>query len=868
MQTPQVKYRSDYKAPDYTITHIDLDFDLFESKANVIAKSHFKQLSAKVNSLELSGEGITLKRLEINGQAWEHYTENDSKLVLTNLPIEFELLVETQFDPSANTLLEGLYFCDNAYCTQCEAEGFRHITYYLDRPDVLATFTTTIRADKKRFPYLLSNGNKIDSGNLENDRHWIKWKDPHAKPCYLFALVAGDFDLLQDSFVTKSGREVALEIYVEKGNKLRAVHAMDSLKLAMKWDETRFDLEYDLDVYMIFAVNFFNMGAMENKGLNVFNSKYVLANAETATDTDYYGIESVIGHEYFHNWTGNRVTCRDWFQLSLKEGLTVFRDQEFSSDVGSRSVNRINNVRLIRGPQFAEDCGPMAHPVRPEKVMEMNNFYTLTVYRKGSEVIRMIHTLLGEINFQKGMKLYIQRHDGGAATCEDFVVAMEDASGVDLEQFRLWYSQSGTPELTVTSHYDEQDSIYTLTVNQLTPATRDQQEKQPLLIPFNIELYDQEGQIIELQRNGKSIDNILHVKEAQQTFVFDKVAKKPVISMLRDFSAPVKLHYDYSDQELTFLMKYATNDFSRWDAGQILLAKYIKQNVKNVQEQMPFVLPQVVVDAFHSELINDRLDFALRAEMLKLPSENEIAGWFPLIDVEAIHQVHRDIKKCFAQAFEPDLTRLYEQLKQDDYHIDEQAMGKRQLRNKCLSYLALTEKGSELILAHFNQSNNMTDTIAALTLANNGKATVREALMQQFSEKWQHDGLVMDKWFELQGTHNSDDALENVKAQMSHPSFSLKNPNRIRALIGSFSSNNPLRFHAIDGAGYQFLSEIVMSLNETNPQIASKLIDPLLKFNRFAEPRKHLMREQLEMLAKLPTLTVDLYEKITNALES
>lgn len=623
-------------------------------------------------------------------------------------------MIETEINPEANSSLEGLYLSDGAYCTQCEAEGFRRITYYLDRPDVLAKFTTKITADKASFPFLLSNGNKIGEGELENGRHWVQWEDPYAKPSYLFALVAGDFDLLEDTFTTKSGREVALQIFVDKGNLNRAPHAMTSLKNSMKWDEERFGLEYDLDIYMIVAVDFFNMGAMENKGLNVFNSKFVLANSDTATDTDYLGIEAVIGHEYFHNWTGNRVTCRDWFQLSLKEGLTVFRDQEFSSDLGSRAVNRINNVRIMRGPQFAEDCSPMAHPIRPEKVIEMNNFYTLTVYEKGSEVIRMMHTLLGEANFQKGMKLYFERHDGTAATCEDFVKAMEDASGIDLGQFRLWYSQSGTPVLDVTTAYDSSAKTFAMTVKQHTPATADQKEKQPLLIPFDIELYAQDGSVIELQRNGQKVDNVLHVTDAEQTFVFEGVNEAPKVSMLREFSAPVKLNYDYSDEELAFLMVHARNEFARWDAGQMLLAKHIKANVARVQSGESVEIPADVIDAFRGVLLNKELDVALIAEVMTLPSENEIGGWFDVVDVDAINLVRDAFKSAFAKELEDELSAVYHTLAQDEYSIDHAAIGKRTLRNVCLGYLALNGQGDELVNAHYAGSKNMTDTAAAL----------------------------------------------------------------------------------------------------------------------------------------------------------
>jgi len=866
-QQPTAKYRDDYRAPDFTITDINLEFDLDPNKTLVTAVSQVKRLNERATDLVLDGDDLTLVRLDINGDTWTAYSEEAGKLIIRDVPAAFTLTIQTQLDPENNSALEGLYISGGAYCTQCEAEGFRRITYYLDRPDVLARFTTKVIANKAAYPYLLSNGNKMAAGDLDDGRHWVEWHDPHAKPSYLFALVGGDFDVLRDTFETRSGRNVALEIFVDKGNLDRADHAMVSLKNAMKWDEERFDLEYDLDIYMIVAVDFFNMGAMENKGLNIFNSKYVLANAETATDTDYLGIEAVIGHEYFHNWTGNRVTCRDWFQLSLKEGLTVFRDQEFSSDLGSRSVNRISNARIVRGPQFAEDASPMSHPIRPEKVIEMNNFYTLTVYEKGSEVIRMMHTILGESAFQKGMKLYFERHDGTASTCDDFVQAMEEASGIDLTQFRLWYSQSGTPVLTVSSTYDAATKQLALHVAQHTPATADQQEKQPLYIPLDIEMYRQDGSVIELQRHGESVSNVLAVTQAEQTYLFDHVDEQPVLSLLREFSAPVKLEYDYQDDELAFLLQHARNDFARWDAGQSLLAKHIKANVARVQDDQAIDVPLSVVDAFRGVLLSDNTDPALIAEVLNLPSETEVAGWFETVDVDAIHQVMAAFKQQFADHMVDELAAVYRQYAQTDYQITHKAMGERALRNACLSYLAHTENGNGYVEQHYQEAHNMTDTMAALSAANSAQLPCREPLMKGFSDQWQHDGLVMDKWFMLQGANPADNALEQVKAQMSHPAFTLKNPNRIRSLIGAFCNRNPARFHAKDGAGYRFLKEILVTLNQSNPQVASRLIDPLLKLAYYDSARQQQMRNVLQELADMDNLANDLYEKVEKTLE-
>lgn len=867
-QQPQAKYRHDYRAPDYTITDIDLTFDLDATKTLVTAISQITRQGAANSPLRLDGEDLTLVSISVNGAAWEDYRQEDGALIIESLPEAFTLTIANEISPATNTALEGLYLSGDALCTQCEAEGFRHITWYLDRPDVLARFTTKIIADKSKYPFLLSNGNRIAEGELENGRHWVQWQDPFPKPSYLFALVAGDFDVLRDTFKTRSGRDVALELFVDRGNLDRAGWAMTSLKASMKWDETRFGLEYDLDIYMIVAVDFFNMGAMENKGLNVFNSKYVLARAETATDKDYLDIEAVIGHEYFHNWTGNRVTCRDWFQLSLKEGLTVFRDQEFSSDLGSRAVNRIQNVRTMRAAQFAEDASPMAHPIRPDKVIEMNNFYTLTVYEKGSEVIRMLHTLLGEENFQKGMLLYFERHDGSAATCDDFVQAMEDASNVDLSHFRRWYSQAGTPVVTVRDDYDPEKELYTLTISQHTPPTAEQQEKHPLHIPFDIELYDNEGKVIPLQKNGHPIHHVLNVTQAEQTFVFDNVYFQPVPSLLREFSAPVKLEYKWSDQQLTFLMRHARNDFSRWDAAQSLLATYIKLNVNRSQQGQPLSLPLHVADAFRAILLDEKIDPALAAEILTLPSQNEIAELFQKIDPQAIAAVHEALTRTLANELADEFLAVYNANKLDAYRVEHADIGKRALRNTCLRYLAFGEKqlAEQLVRNQFESADNMTDSIAALSASVAAQLPCRAELLAAFDEKWHQDGLVMDKWFVLQATSPAADTLSKVRELLNHRSFSMGNPNRVRSLIGAFASANPSAFHALDGSGYQFMVEMLSELNHRNPQVASRLIEPLIRLKRYDEKRQGMMRAALEQLKGLENLSGDLFEKISKAL--
>ncbi|WP_029592409.1 aminopeptidase N [Franconibacter pulveris] len=867
-QQPQAKYRHDYRAPDYFISDIDLTFELDAAQTVVTAVSQISRNAADAPPLRLDGEDLTLVSLHINDAPWQDYRLEEGALVLENLPERFTLKIVNTISPATNTALEGLYQSGEALCTQCEAEGFRHITWYLDRPDVLARFTTKIIADKTKYPFLLSNGNRVGQGELEGGRHWTQWQDPFPKPCYLFALVAGDFDVLRDTFTTRSGREVALELFVDRGNLDRASWAMTSLKNSMKWDEQRFGLEYDLDIYMIVAVDFFNMGAMENKGLNVFNSKFVLARAETATDKDYLNIERVIGHEYFHNWTGNRVTCRDWFQLSLKEGLTVFRDQEFSSDLGSRAVNRISNVRTMRGLQFAEDASPMAHPIRPDMVIEMNNFYTLTVYEKGSEVIRMMHTLLGEENFQKGMQLYFERHDGSAATCDDFVQAMEDASNVDLSHFRRWYSQSGTPVVTAQDDYDPQAEQYTLKLTQHTPPTPDQQEKLPLHIPFDIELYDHEGKVIALQREGHPVSNVLNLTQSEQTFVFDNVPCQPVPSLLREFSAPVKLEYKWSDQQLTFLMRHARNDFSRWDAAQSLLATYIKLNVARFQQQQPLSLPLHVADAFRAILLDDTIDPALAAEILTLPSQNEMAELFQTIDPQAIAAVHQALTRTLATELADEFLAVYNATKLEGYRVDHADIGKRALRNICLHYLAFgdVQLADKLVSQQYHSADNMTDALAALAAAVGAQLPCRDALLAEYDEKWHQDGLVMDKWFILQATSPAQNALQKVRELLNHRSFSLSNPNRVRSLIGAFAGSNPAAFHAEDGSGYQFMVEMLTELNSRNPQVASRLIEPLIRLKRYDASRQALMRAALETLRALPNLSGDLYEKISKAL--
>lgn len=870
-QQPNAKYRLDYTPSEFSITDIDLDFNLAPHKTEVTAISQVTKQIDTARTLVLNGEGLYLRAIKINDRTWTDYELTKKALLLHNVPSSFKLTIVNEICPESNTLLTGLYVSGKTLCSQCEAEGFRRITYYLDRPDILAKFTVKLTADKKSYPNLLSNGNRVAQGELENGRHWVKWHDPFPKPCYLFAIVAGDFDVLKDKFVTCSGRSIDLEMYVNKGNQHLVTWAMRCLKNAMRWDETRFGLEYDLDIFMLVAVDFFNMGAMENKGLNIFNAKFVLADPETATDADYLSIESVVGHEYFHNWTGNRVTCRDWFQLSLKEGLTVFRDQEFSSDQGSRPVTRIERVRVIRGPQFMQDASPMSHPIRPDKVIEINNFYTATVYQKGAEVIRMMHTLLGEKRFQAGMRRYFEKHDGTAATCDDFVNAMEHASGIDLTQFKRWYSQSGTPVVRISDDYDARTKRYTLKIRQMTPPTADQKEKSPLHFPLDIELYNNQGEVIALQQDGTKKSSILSITKSEQIEVFDNIPHKPVISLLREFSAPVKLHYDYQQYELIFLLQHATNDFSRYDAVQRLYSQYLLENIAGYGTyKQKISLSSSLIAALRSVLLSDVLDPALVSLLLMPLSENELANQLTIINPDAIHAVRVDLLEALARSLSDEWFMVYETHETPEYRITHDDIGRRALKNTALGYIARShkrEKANQLVSDQYRQADNMTDRFAALAAAVDAQLPCADALLTDFDNNWFKNQLVMDKWFKLQAARPHEDVLTKVKALLSHRSFDINNPNRVNALIGSFINNNPVAFHAKNGQGYQFLVEILTPLNQKNPQLAAKMIDPLLSYKRYDVARQEKMKTALEKLLSFDNLANDLYEKIHIALK-
>lgn len=860
LQKPQAQYLKDYTAPNFTIEHTDLTFDLHSHATTVTALLSLKRIGNSDEALKLDGVDLNLISLSIDDKEITQYEIIDQQLVIHALPNECVLRIVTQTSPQTNTSLEGLYLSGGAYCTQCEAQGFRKITYYLDRPDVLSTFDVTIYADKM-YTHLLSNGNQIASGETSQGRHFAKWQDPFKKPSYLFALVAGDFDVLNDEYVTCSGKAVKLSLFVDKGNLSKTAHAMTSLKKAMQWDESRFHLEYDLDIYMIVAVDFFNMGAMENKGLNIFNSKCVLANQETATDKDFHTIESIVGHEYFHNWTGNRVTCRDWFQLSLKEGLTVFRDQEFSSDLGSRALNRIDAVKVMRTHQFNEDAGPMAHPIRPEKVIEMNNFYTVTVYDKGAEVIRMMHTLLGEENFQKGMTLYFQRHDGQAVTCDDFVAAMSDASKVDLSQFKRWYSQCGTPRLNVSKAYDESAQTFTLIIEQFAPLN--QPNNKMLHIPFAIELLDQQGQSITLQYQGKKVDSVLNVTEAKQTFHFDNIEHSPIAVLLEDFSAPCILNQQITEADLLHIMRFARSDFSRWDAQQQLFINALKANVISASHAP---LSEAVIDALKGLISQREGDLALIAELLKLPSFDTLAAEFDVIPVDDITTNIEQFEQQIATQLHDVFLNCYLAIT-DDGSVNAQAVAIRALQQLCLHYLAKTNSAQAAsLIEQAAISTNMTNVLGALSSVVKASHPLSNQLLDHFDSQWRHDVLVMDKWFALQAMNSADGAVDNIKALFEHPCFDFANPNRVRALIGSFSHFNVEQFHRIDGKGYALLGDLLIKLNTLNPQNASRMITPFMSWQRYDNTRATAMKAQLQRLADLTDLSDDLFEKVDKAL--
>ncbi len=890
-------YLKDYQYPVYIINRTELSFELEmtvpvgnDFATVTIVKSRLEILrnhkaDSRDETLTLNGQGLEPKSILLNGQPLSEldFEYTDDHLTIPDVPYSFILEIETWIKPEENKALEGLYQSSGNFCTQCEAEGFRRITYYLDQPDVMSTFTTAIIADKEKYPVLLSNGNLVEQGELPEGRHYAIWHDPFKKPCYLFALVAGDLLKIEDSYTTISGRNIVLQIFVEKQNAHKCDHAMNSLKNAMMWDEEVFGLEYDLDIYMIVAVEDFNMGAMENKGLNVFNAKYVLADPQSATDNDYEGIEGVIGHEYFHNWTGNRVTCRDWFQLSLKEGLTVFRDQEFTSDMQSRAVKRIADVRILRAHQFAEDASPMAHPIRPAQYMEINNFYTVTVYNKGAEVIRMIHTVLGEENFQKGMALYFERHDGQAVTTEDFVSAMSDASQINLDQFSSWYNQAGTPRVKVKTSYIEEEKKFIIELEQfcnITPYeklnTPHKKVKDPFYIPIKMGLLAQEG-----HKKGEAIlEDMIFLSEEQQKFEFSDIEEQPVLSLLRDFSAPVIVEYnsdrseDVIADERAFLMAYDSDPFNRWEAGQQLAGQLILNAIaqKNSEQIRNIEFNESILDKFIDaceQIISDTsLDNALKTQALILPSESYLLEQLDIADVDAVFAARKQLKRIMADRLRTQFTAIYEHLTStEDYQFNAEEAGKRSLRNLALSFLMASEDAAAVKLGyeHFQSANNMTDSIAALAQLAHIQSDETQQALDAFEQRWSDDALVMDKWFIVQAASQHDSVLKQVKKLMAHQCFDLKNPNKVRSLIGMFAGMNLKAFHNSNGQGYQFVMDQILALDKFNPQIASRLVKIFSRWRRYDETRQKLMKAELER-ASNETLSPDVFEIVSKSL--
>jgi aminopeptidase N len=875
----QTHYLEDYRVPDFLCDALFLHFDLQEDHTTVHSVMHLRRNEAAKNpqaALVLNGEAMELQTLLLNGSpiAADHYQVDKESLTVSQLPESFILETIVLIKPHENLALSGLYKSRNNYCTQCESHGFRRITYFMDRPDVMTKFTVTISADKAKYPLLLSNGNLIEDKDWGDGRHWVKWEDPSLKPSYLFALVAGDFDLLQDHFITQSGRKVDLRVFVEKGNLDQADYSMASLKNAMRWDEQTFKCEYDLDIYMIVAVSDFNMGAMENKGLNIFNDKYILAKPETATDEDYVLIESVIGHEYFHNWSGNRVTVRDWFQITLKEGLTIFRDQSFTTDHTLGDVKRIQDVNVIRNAQFVQDAGPMAHSIRPHAYIEINNFYTVTVYNKGSEVIRMQQTLLGKEKFRQAMETYFHRFDGMAVTTEDFVGVMAEVGQIDLTQFKRWYEQAGTPTLSFSDTYDGASQTYTLRVNQATPPTPGQSEKLPFHIPILLGLLDSSGQDMPLQLAGEvnalGTQRVLNLKEVDQSFVFVNLKQKPVPSLMRNFSAPVKINYPYTEAEFIFLMTHDSDGFNRWDACQQYFIRTILALIDDYQKAKTLSLSTIFIDAVAAVLRDASLDNLLKAEMLTLPGISYLIECLAIADIEAIHQVREFIKKQLATNLFVDWQTCYAKNQlPGTYEFSHAAMGHRRMSNLALQYLLLdTDRGqSSLAVQQYETANNLTDRLGALEALNAIEGDERKQVLAAFYDRYQGQHLVIDKWFRLQAMAPLSSTLQQVENLLKHPAFDMKNPNKLRALVGSFASLNPLCFHAADGKGYEFLANTVMEIDKFNPQVAARLIEPLIRWRKFDIKRQSLMKACLEAVANHPSLSKDVGEIVLKSLK-
>lgn len=881
---PGTIYLKDYQPPAYWIDQTELDFELYEDHSLITSRLHMhrnEELGGKAE-LKLHGQALELLEVAIDGRALtrQEFTVSPGALMIPSVPEKFVLHCKTRIHPQDNTSLEGLYKSRTMFCTQCEAEGFRKITYYLDRPDVMSVFTVRIDAELARYPVLLSNGNQIEAAaDSHGDRHSVTWHDPFPKPAYLFALVAGELSYIEDQFQTCSGRDVCLRVYTEEKDIDKCDHAMQSLKRSMRWDEERFGREYDLELFNIVAVDDFNMGAMENKSLNIFNTSCILATPETTTDAGFEKIDAIVAHEYFHNWSGNRVTCRDWFQLSLKEGFTVFRDAEYTSDMGSRTVKRVEDVTYLRTAQFAEDGGPMAHPIRPDSFIEISNFYTVTVYEKGAEVVRMIHTLLGAENFRKGSDLYFERHDGQAVTCEDFVKAMEDASGADLGQFRNWYSQAGTPLLRVRDEYNVASEAYTLHIEQTCPPTPGQATKLPFVIPLAMGLLGDAGnlplKLKDAPSDMETADNthcVLMVDKPEQSFVFEGVKERPVPSLLRSFSAPVRLDYDFSADDLYALMSRDGDGFVRWDASAQLAVRAIHEIEQQLQNGEDLSIEPLLPQACGNLLSDESLDPAMVADMLAMPSENylaELASKAGGADVDRIYAARNAVRNAIAIAQDELLLHTYHRLETDRaYAADAAQIGARSLRNICLDYLCSSDAAHlDLAQGQFQGATNMTNRLSALrALAFYGSDAQRTAALAEFYQLFRNESLVINQWFQLQASIPEGDGLARVKALMSHPDFDIKNPNKTRALIGVFANNNAINFHRTDGEGYRFLADQVAELNTINPQVASRLLGPLTKWRNFAG-RSELMRRELERLAAMTTLSSDVFEVVSKSLD-
>ncbi len=873
--TPRPVRLKNYCPPDFLIDTVNLKVSLHATKTTVVNRMKVRRnpkAKRAACSLHLDGEHLKLVGVRYNRKAVADtdYTVSKDALTLTNLPdgdAPFTLEIETTVNPEANTRLEGLYRSRGVYCTQCEAQGFRHITYFLDRPDVLSRYTVQIDADRDEAPVLLANGNMIERGTSGQDgRHYVVWKDPHPKPCYLFAMVGGDLSSIASSFKTMDGDSVDLRVYVEHGKEDRAAWAMDSLKRAMKWDEERFGRVYDLEVFNIVAVSDFNLGAMENKGLNIFNDRLILASPTTATDTTFAAIESVVAHEYFHNWTGNRITCRDWFQLCLKEGLTVYRDQEFSADERSRVVQRISDVRRLKAYQFAEDAGPLAHPVRPKSYIEINNFYTTTIYEKGAELVRMIATLLGESGFKDGMDLYFERHDGDAATIEDFITCFEYATGQDLTHFSRWYEQAGTPELVCQLKFDKKKQQAILDVEQVTPPTADGSKKLPLHIPLKVGLLDRKGKALKLKlaRGDIGPGGLLQITKRRHTFRFKGIKSRPVASLLRDFSAPVKLTMNISDRDLAFLMGHDPDHYNRWQAANQFATHTFLNMIKTRSKQKQKKLAKTYANALHTAISNDRLEAAYRAELLHLPSQSDIAREIGKnVDPAAIAKAHNRLSKLIARQLGDTLEGIFKtKPSSKSFSPDADSAGARALRNAALSLLSKrsTVKDVKRLTKHFTTANNMTDEAHALLLLATRTGKAGQKALKRFHKKWKADHVVIDTWFAAQAQSPRADTLKNVKALTKHPLYSVKAPNKVRALIGNFVMQNPVQFNSPDGKGYKFAADQVIKLDKVNPQIAARLMGCFKSWQSLEPKRRKLARKALARVVSAKGISRDVYE--------